>query len=131
MVECRISSNSIHFTLFPVISGHTLPDHERDKDMAAVLFKTAQTIAERNDLAITQTALQGVCQKELGWTHIIASYPDHPLLFENLCWGFRAVLLHGVGQPTENEAGVPWWESDPPDLPVIQDRGIDFGYESY
>ena len=90
---------SLAFSLSPTIGSHSLGEHQVNAAAAAVLFKTLMTLAERVDGEIIQSSLVGDCATENGTSsRILAQYPRTPLRFENLCLGFRTVLLKGVGQ---------------------------------
>lgn len=91
--------HALHFRLVPSIQSHDLASHRFNAQAAAVLFKTMMTLAERSAGTIVQEALIGDCYTENKvQERILAEYPQKPLLFENLCWGFRAVLGSGVPQ---------------------------------
>lgn len=86
--------------LYPPIGQHTVEDHRKHALGGSILFKIAMTLCERMGMGvIKQASLVGACRDEAGhMDEIVAEYPDSPLMFENLCYGFRTVLLEGVGQ---------------------------------
>lgn len=94
------SDGSLRFSLTPSIQTHTAEAHAANAYGASVLFKTAMTLAEKYGGVIEQLSLVGECRLENNGEQnmILATYPSHPLAFENLCAGFRDVLARGVGQ---------------------------------
>ena len=89
----------MEFKLNPSIGNHDTEAHVLNAATAAVVFKVAMTLAEMANATVMQGSLMGECQLEAGMGNIIlARYPLEPLLFANLCLGFRAVLMAGVPQ---------------------------------
>ena len=87
----------MNFGFNPSIGGHSLGEHKNAGQIASILFKVMMVLGERGGGLITQTNLMGPCLQE-GPYRVLAEYPDHPLMYENLCLGFRADLLNGVEQ---------------------------------
>ena len=103
--------------LSPTIGSHTYDDHLRNADTGAMMMKIAMTLAEEADGTVTQLFLRGACVEEnvvpegmLREQRVLAVYPHVPLRFENLCRGFREVLLRGVG--TERDSDAQWSRLD-------------------
>ncbi len=88
---------SVNMGLEPTIGGHTAGEHHASGQLASILFKVLMVLGERGGGELVQTNLMGPCLAE-GANKILAQYPEHPLLFENLCQGFRNDLLNGVEQ---------------------------------
>jgi len=101
VVQFFLPDGIVRIDLAPTIGAeHTLEDHMRNQDMGAVAFKVMMTLAEAGDGIVMQKALRGECYFEQGHdAQVIAHYPDMPLRFENLCFGFRQVLGRGVENP--------------------------------
>jgi hypothetical protein len=92
-------NHGLAFTLHPSIGSHLPDDHERNATSAAILFKVLMTLAEQAEGQVLQQTLVGECRRESGrGERVLASYPSQPLRWENLCVGFRTVLLRGVSQ---------------------------------
>jgi hypothetical protein len=84
--------------LWPPISDHSMEQHTKAGYAASVLFKVAMTLGERGRYEITQMNLVGKClyDNHDKPTRQLAAYPERPLLFQNLCLGFRTVLGRGI-----------------------------------
>jgi hypothetical protein len=87
----------VQFALNPPIGGHTREEHKNAGQAASILFKVAMVLGERGGGTIKQMSLMGACKSE-GEELILAQYPDSPLMYENLCAGFRADMLNGNEQ---------------------------------
>ncbi len=104
MANCTEASSggggNITFTLHPNIGGHAQQQHDVNAARAAILFETARALAEGGNGTIKQLSLVGACRAEAGDVSelTLAVYPDHPFLFEHLCYGFRQTLMRGVPQ---------------------------------
>lgn len=96
---------TVNFGLEPTIGGHSPGEHKAAGQLASILFKTLMVLGERGGGEIVQTNLMGPCLQE-GSHRILAVYPDQPLMFENLCAGFRADLAAGVEQLSDPRAEV-------------------------
>ncbi len=88
---------SVSFGLEPTIGGHSAGEHKAAGQLASILFKTMMALGERGGGELVQTNLMGPCLQE-GAHRILAVYPERPMLFENLCSGFREEIAHGVEQ---------------------------------
>jgi len=92
----------VAFALAPTIGGHSAMEHHVAAPAAAVLFKVAQTLAERGNGRIRQLSLLGRCLGEAkGQALLLAQYPHEPLSWESLCRGFKDEFLLGVPQLNE------------------------------
>jgi hypothetical protein len=88
---------TVSFGLLPTIGGHSAGEHKAAGQLASILFKTMMVLGERGGGELVQTNLMGPCLQE-GAHRILAVYPERPMLFENLCSGFREEIAHGVEQ---------------------------------
>lgn len=99
-ITASIQIEGIHLKLNPSIGEHSPENHAANAVSAAIMLKTAMTLAERIDGSVTQGSLVGVCKKENGGNsqRLLGAYPEQPVLWENLCVGFREVLGGGIPQ---------------------------------
>lgn len=89
----------IRFELWPNIGTHSLEQHQANATSAAVMFKTAMTLAERGNGEMIQEALVAECHAMNGGpSRVLAVYPNIPLTFDRLCLYFQDVLMHGIRQ---------------------------------
>ena len=97
--------NSLQFRLEPAIGTHSEEEHRVNAPLAAIMYKVAMTLAERSGGSIEQQALVNECFFENGrrMERVLAVYPEQPLVFENLCLGFRTALMRGASQPGEED----------------------------
>lgn len=99
----------ISMSLSPSIGSHDLHQHTVNSLGASIMFKVLMTLGEQVGGLVTQDSLVGGCRDESNGTGqlTLASYPEQPLMFEKLCWGFRQTLGKGVAQePPHDEETV-------------------------
>ena len=93
------TNGQINLSLHPPIGPHTVEDHRTNALGGGIMFKLLMTLGEQLGADVTQDSLVGECRIESGDQRIaLASYPEQPLMFENLCLGFRQTLMQGVEQ---------------------------------
>jgi hypothetical protein len=84
-------SNSLRLELSPAVSHY---DHHAEKRMASgVYFEIAAKYAERVGGRITQLSNVVGCVEGGIAEHILAQYPEIPMLWERVCPGFRETIL--------------------------------------
>lgn len=99
-VTATFDNNRIVLNVHPPVSH--IGDHSRQRLAAALMFKVATFLAEDAGCKLVQEASVAQCLKERGKSSIlIASYPQAPLRFENVCPGFREVFIHHPSPPPE------------------------------
>ena len=90
-VHASLRDDSLELNLAPAIS--VFSQHEGKRIAASVYFEIAAKYAEKVGGTIIQRANVEGCRMSNDSSLIIADYPSMPLKHENVCAGFRLVLL--------------------------------------
>ena len=94
-------SNLLRVELSPTVSHYS---HHADKRIAGgVYFEIAAKYAEKVGGRITQLSNVAGCTEGGVAEHVLAHYPETPLLWEMVCPGFRETIL-GAGQADHHAA---------------------------
>lgn len=102
LVECEggqlVSVNAnlsdighLHIELAPAVSAYQ--HHAQRRIAAGVYFEIACKYAEKVDGRIVQLSNVAGCSEGLMTERLLAQYPEIPMRWENVCRGFRAVIL--------------------------------------
>ena len=84
-------ANSLRLELSPSISHY---DHHAEKRISGgIYFEIAAKYAEKVGGEIKQLSNVVGCVEGGSAEHLLGSYPSHPLMWEKVCPGFRAVIL--------------------------------------
>ena len=84
-------SNSLRLELTPSVSQYA---HHAEKRVASgVYFEIAAKYAEKVGGRITQLSNVSGCTEGGVSEHVLAHYPETPLLWEQVCPGFRETIL--------------------------------------
>ena len=87
------SENRLDLSITPAIS---IPDHHIGKRVTAgVYFEIAAKYCEKVNGTMAQLSPVGGCQVSGNQPIVLAAYPERPLLWQNVCAGFQAVILGG------------------------------------
>ena len=84
-------SNSLRLELSPAVSHYE--HHAAKRTASGVYFEIAAKYAERVDGRITQLSNVVGCVESGIAEHILADYPEIPMLWERVCPGFRETIL--------------------------------------
>lgn len=90
-IKHNIAAGTIEMSISPTVGRYE--QHAERRVAASVMFEMAAKIAERVEGEIWHIANVIGCRRSDGMTSPLAVYPDHPLLYENLCPGFREVFV--------------------------------------
>ncbi len=95
-VRARLTENGLELSLYPSVTNYL--GHADKRLGASLMFQTAALLAEKSGGSIAQHATVEGCMAERPSIAVVASYPAQPLFYQNVCRGFREVLL-----PNEQE----------------------------
>lgn len=85
-------NSSFRAAIRPTISMYE--HHQGKRVTASVYFEIAAKYAEKVNGTIIQHSTVSGCRGPEGQSdHVLAVYPDQPLLWERVCPGFQSVLL--------------------------------------
>jgi hypothetical protein len=87
-------NNALRFEIAPAVSQYN--QHAMKRIAAGVYFEVAAKYAEKVDGQIKQFANVVGCTEGGMAEHVLAQYPDVPLMWERVCAGFREAILGGV-----------------------------------
>jgi hypothetical protein len=87
------ANNALRFEIAPAVSQYS--QHAMKRIAAGVYFEVAAKYAEKVDGQIKQFANVVGCTEGGMAEHVLAQYPDVPLMFTRICAGFQATLLGG------------------------------------
>ena len=84
--------SELELSISPSVSNYD--QHAQKRLAAGVYFEIAAKYAEKVGGSITQLSVVAGCKDTLEpANHVAAQYPEHPLLFEGVCPGFRETFL--------------------------------------
>lgn len=87
----RESYDRSTLNIYPPVSQYE--HHAGRREVAALMFKVGAFLAEDAKGKLVQEASVGMCLMERGVSSLtIAMYPQMPLVFDNICRGFREVF---------------------------------------
>lgn len=93
-IAVHLLGDKVVIDLHPVVREYR--EHADKRLAASLMMQTAALIAERTGATIWQEAnVMGCVTPEHPSTAVVAVYPEKPLLFENLCLGWKEVLMQG------------------------------------
>lgn len=93
--NCRVMATmqggQLEVFLSPAVSQYH--QHAEKRIAASVMFEVLSKYAEKVDGVITQKANVQGCTEGGMASHVIASYPSQPIMWEKVCPGFREVFM--------------------------------------